>query len=131
VTAGNNALAYILSDVAVETYALDDVSGNEAVLTTNEQMTAYAEAGVRNVTADNLLAVNAQIRKQQAADGNTDNLNSVADLQAQVVAADNALAYLVSAVQVETFALDDVSGNEAVLTTNEQLAAYAMPVCAM
>jgi hypothetical protein len=125
VAAADNALAYILSDVAVETYALNDVSVGEAVLSTTEQLAAYADAGILDVTPDNLLAVNAQIRKQRVADGNTDALDTVADLQAQVVAGDAALAYLVSGVQGETFALDDVSGGEAVLTKTEQLAAYA------
>jgi hypothetical protein len=94
VAAADNALAYILSDVAVETYALNDVSVGEAVLSTTEQLAAYADAGILDVTPDNLLAVNAQIRKQRVADGNTDALDTVADLQAQVVAGDAALAYV-------------------------------------
>jgi hypothetical protein len=122
VVSAEAALAYLISDVAVEIGTDDAGTGT---LTEQAQLDAYVDAGVLDVTADNLLAVNAQIRKQQVADGNSDNLDSVADLQAKVVSAEAALDYLISDVQVETFALDDVSGSAAVLTTTEQLAAYA------
>jgi len=87
VTKANAALAYIHSDVAVETGTSDATTGT---LSEQEQLDAYAAIGVTGVTADNLLAMNAQLRLETA----PENKDSVADIQAIVTKANAAIALI-------------------------------------
>ncbi|WP_340245397.1 hypothetical protein, partial [Roseobacter sp. HKCCA2468] len=60
VTAGNDALAYVRDVVSSLTVAPATLAQGESGLTMTDQLAAYTAAGITGVTADNLLAVNAQ-----------------------------------------------------------------------
>jgi hypothetical protein len=127
VTAGNYALAYVRDVVSSLTVAPATLAEGESGLTLTDQLAAYTAAGITEVTADNLLAVNAQITKQLLEDVGlgdpTANLNSVSELQAKVGAANAALDYLVDTVQANTTApVSDATGSELLLA--DQLDAY-------
>jgi hypothetical protein len=62
VTAGNAALSYLTTTIQPLTTAPAAGSEGAGELSVDDQLAAYAAAGITGVSADNLLAVNAQLR---------------------------------------------------------------------
>ena len=107
-----SALDYLVDTVQANTTApVSGATGSELLLA--DQLAAYGAAGVRAVTADNLLAVNAQMRLETT----VADKDSVADVQAIVALAESALDYIVSTIAP----LDST----AVTNAAAQLAAYS------
>ena len=84
VTAANDAITYVVGTVANETGTSEASTGT---LSEQAQLDAYAAAGITGVTADNLLAVNAQLRLETT----STNKDSVSDIQAIVTKANDAI----------------------------------------
>jgi hypothetical protein len=90
VSAGNDAITYLITTIQPLTTAPADGTETGGEVSVDDQLAAYTAAGITGVSADNLLAVNAQLRLETTA---TDK-DSVSDIQAIVTKANTALALI-------------------------------------
>jgi TusA-related sulfurtransferase len=121
VSAGNDAITYLTTTTQPLTTAPADGTETGGEISVDDQLAAYAAAGITGVSADNLLAVNAQLRLETTA---TDK-DSVSDIEAIVTKANDAIAYLTTTIQPLTTAPADGAETGGEISVDDQLAAYA------
>jgi hypothetical protein len=121
VSAGNDAITYLTTTIQPLTTAPADGAETGGEISVDDQLAAYAAAGITGVSADNLLAVNAQLRLETTGT----NKDSVSDIQAIVTKANDAITYLTTTIQPLTTAPADGTETGGEISVDDQLAAYA------